>query len=156
MSECTHTKIVCPAHGGGFDCTPFCAICEAEQEYCPTCEPLSNQQWEEIYLPMVNSITNEGISYETYGDEEDYVSQQDERHVWTELDGDNGVYIVNGMHYVNRIQYYITNKPWNDGDNITITVCEYVTCSCYNEEEQEGNPDCDECNGDGNYTDWKF
>lgn len=156
MSECIHTKIVCPAHGGSFDCTPFCAVCEGETEYCPTCEPLSNQQWDEIYQPMVNSITNEGISYETYGDEEDYVSQQDERHVWTEVDGDNGVYIVNGMHYVNRIQYYITNKPWNDGENITITVCEYVTCSCYNEEEQEGNPDCDECNGDGNYTDWKF
>ena len=24
---------VCPEHGGGFDCTPFCSICEGEQEY---------------------------------------------------------------------------------------------------------------------------
>jgi hypothetical protein len=117
---------------------------------------MSNEKWYDIYKPMVNHLTNDGESYETYGDEEDYVRQQDERHVWTEMDGDNGVYIVNGMHFVNRIQYYITNKPWNDGEDITITVCEYVTCSCYNEEEQEGNPDCDECNGDGNYTDWKF
>jgi len=22
----------CPEHGGAFDCTPFCAVCEGEQE----------------------------------------------------------------------------------------------------------------------------
>ena len=116
---------------------------------------MSNEEWYNTYNPMVNHLNDDnGIAFETYGDEEDYVRQQDDRHVWTEMDGDNGVYIVNGMHFVNRIQYYITNKPWTD--DVTITVCEYVTCACYNEEEQEGNPDCDECNGDGNYTDWKF
>ena len=25
--------IECPNHGGSFDCTPFCAICEGNQEY---------------------------------------------------------------------------------------------------------------------------
>jgi hypothetical protein len=25
--------IECPRHGGAFDCTPFCPICEGEQEY---------------------------------------------------------------------------------------------------------------------------
>ena len=117
---------------------------------------MTNEQWEKTYKPVKNHITGESISFETYGPEADFVASQDPNTVWTEMDGDNGVYIVNGMAYVNRIQYYITNKPWNDGESITITVCEYVTCSCYNEEEQEGNPDCDECNGDGNYTDWKF
>ena len=23
----------CPNHGGAFDCTPFCNVCEGEQEY---------------------------------------------------------------------------------------------------------------------------
>ena len=23
----------CPKHGGAFDCSPFCHICEGEQEY---------------------------------------------------------------------------------------------------------------------------
>ena len=32
--NCNHPKIVCPEHGGGFDCTPFCSTCEGEQEYC--------------------------------------------------------------------------------------------------------------------------
>jgi hypothetical protein len=25
-------KIECPNHGGAFDCTPFCHLCEGEQE----------------------------------------------------------------------------------------------------------------------------
>ena len=25
--------IECPAHEGSFDCTPFCPICEGNQEY---------------------------------------------------------------------------------------------------------------------------
>ena len=29
--DCTE----CPAHDGGYDCTPFCIICEGEQGYCP-------------------------------------------------------------------------------------------------------------------------
>jgi hypothetical protein len=111
---------------------------------------MTNQEWEDTYLPMTNSITDEGISYETYGDELDYVLQQDERHVWTEMDGDNGVYIVNGYHLVNRIQYYITTAPWTE--DVQITVCEYFTCDCA--EEGEGNPDCSECSGDGTKTVW--
>jgi len=27
------TTVECPNHGGNFDCTPFCRICEGEQEY---------------------------------------------------------------------------------------------------------------------------
>lgn len=33
-------------------------------------------------------------------------------HVWTEMDGDDGdLFIGNGYHYVNRMSYYITEKP---------------------------------------------
>ena len=155
---CNHNKIVCPNHEGGFDCTPFCKLCEGEQEFCPSCERITMEQWEEIYQPMVNHLDSHGerLAYETYGDELDYVRQQDERNVWTEIDGDNGVYIINGFHYVNRIQYYITNKPWNENDDICVTVCEYVTCSCYNVDTEEGNPDCNECDGEGFYTKWNW
>lgn len=27
--------VECPNHEGNFDCTPFCALCEGEQEYQP-------------------------------------------------------------------------------------------------------------------------
>ena len=48
---CEHEHEICPKHGGGFDCTPFCDICEGEQEYCPTCDPYAKEQ-AEIYLKM--------------------------------------------------------------------------------------------------------
>jgi hypothetical protein len=46
-------KIECPAHEGAFDCTPFCDICEGEQEYeytdtrpCIHCEiPVDHDIW---------------------------------------------------------------------------------------------------------------
>lgn len=28
--------IECPKHEGSYDCTPFCDICEGEQEYLPS------------------------------------------------------------------------------------------------------------------------
>ena len=116
---------------------------------------MTNEQWEAIYKPITNPITEDGLSFETYGDELDYVRSHDEHNIWTEMDGDNGVYIVNGYHLVNRIQYYITDVAWRDGDDITITVCEYETCECWDEENAEGNPNCDICYGDGNITVWK-
>lgn len=112
---------------------------------------ISNQEWEDTYLPITNQITNEGLAYETYGDELDYVTQQDEKHIWTELDGDEGVYIVSGFHYVNRIQYYITTKPWSE--DTMITICTYTECE--NNVEGECEPDCGSCGGDGVITEWR-
>ena len=155
---CSHTNIVCPNHEGGFDCTPFCNLCEGEQEFCPSCELVTYSDWENTYKPIPNHITGDcktSKSFETYGDEVNFVCSQDNYNVWTEMDGDNGVYLVNGYHMVNRISYYVTEVPWQEGDDICITICEYVTCSCYNEETEEGDPDCDKCYGDGSYTDWK-
>lgn len=34
---CSLTKVVCPEHEGAFDCNPFCATCEGEQEFYPPC-----------------------------------------------------------------------------------------------------------------------
>lgn len=35
-----HELIDCPNHGGGYDCTPFCRVCEGDQSYCPVCNPI--------------------------------------------------------------------------------------------------------------------
>lgn len=53
MRDCEHDKVVCPKHGGAFDCNPFCDICEAEQEYCPICDEYAKIQ-SEIYLGVHN------------------------------------------------------------------------------------------------------
>lgn len=65
------------------------------------------------YFPI---LREEGsMAFETYGDDLAFVSTQDNKHVWTLIDDDNGVStIVAGYHFVNRIHYIITIKPWED------------------------------------------
>ena len=58
MSDCEHDKLVCPAHRGSFDCTPFCKICEGNYEYCQTCD-----SWEAgiaMVLDVVGDMYNSG------------------------------------------------------------------------------------------------
>jgi len=82
---------------------------------------MTPDQWEEQYKPIINTISadsswqndeGEGILFETYGDEEDFVRQQPDNNVWTWVDGDEGTYIIAGMAYVNRIGYFVTTEPW--------------------------------------------
>jgi hypothetical protein len=117
---------------------------------------MTESEWSTKYRPIKNHlVSDDTTSFETYGEELDFVTQQPNSTVWTEMDGDNGVYIVQGYHLANRISYYVTEIPWQDDDDICITICEFVTCHCYNEDTDEANPDCEDCYGEGNYTDWK-
>lgn len=112
---------------------------------------LTYDEWFDKYHPIINEIAgDEQYQFETYGDELQYVLQQDDRHIWTEMDGDNGVYIVSGYHLVNRIQYYITTKPWKEDIEIPISIDK--ECDCMS--EGEGILDCDECRGNGYITIW--
>jgi hypothetical protein len=75
------------------------------------------EDWEEKYelLPNPNSDNAmwEDPKFETYGEDLDFVRAQDDRHIWTLVEGDDGnLYITNGYHLVNRINYFITKKPF--------------------------------------------
>jgi hypothetical protein len=104
--------------------------------------------WEETFKPIKNNLRSyDSITFETYGDEVEFVKQQDPKHIWTEVDGDSGTYIVAGWHFVNRIQYYITENPWEDEYTEVPTWC-YRNCDCTDDEDflDEGyNPDCPDC-----------
>jgi hypothetical protein len=117
---------------------------------------MKEKEWAEKYQLITNHLTNDGYSYETYGEELEYVMLQDTNHIWTELDGDEGVYIVAGYHYANRIQYYISVVPW-ESDDIFVTVCKYTDCDC-SELSEYGDPttDCEQCWGEGVYTEWSM
>lgn len=64
-------KIECPNHEGGFDCTPFCNVCEGEQEYeytetrpCIYCgDPVDHDIWFEE-LGMCVDCSNKYYSHE--------------------------------------------------------------------------------------------
>lgn len=54
---------------------------------------------------------------ETYGKDQEMARLTDPHHIWTILEGDNTLtYICPGFHYVNRIGYLQTQKPWKDPD----------------------------------------
>ena len=94
---------------------------------------ISWETFEEKYKPQINHILKAkypkdeptgltgwgGIMYETYGDEYDYVrevAEKEPKRVWTLVDGDNGeLVIIAGWHFVNRMNYVITEKPWLTG-----------------------------------------
>ena len=68
--------------------------------------------WEEKYKPLTNHFDG-GDKFETYGEELEFVRAQDPRCVWTLVDGDDGnLYIVDGYHFVNRINYFVTEVPF--------------------------------------------
>jgi hypothetical protein len=53
-----------------------------------------------------------GCLFETYGEEFAFVMRQDPNTVWTLLDGDDGdMYVVNGLHFVNRVGYLLSTIP---------------------------------------------
>jgi hypothetical protein len=71
--------------------------------------------WEAKYKPVRNRLDNND-KFETYGEELDFVRSvydTDPRRVWTLVDGDDGnLYIVDGYHLVNRVNYFVTEVPF--------------------------------------------
>ena len=73
---------------------------------------MNYDQWEEMYRPIKNHFhSDDGVyTFETYGNEYDFIVGSNPQNVWTLVDGEDGTYIVSGLHYVNRIAYLITEK----------------------------------------------
>ena len=97
--------------------------------------------WEERYEPIKNPFAQKQNGeyvedkFETYGDELHYVlnvAKTAPARVWTLVDGDDGnLYIVDGYHLVNRMNYFITTHPF-EGEFMAVPYVIY-------EEEDEGN-----------------
>jgi hypothetical protein len=103
--------------------------------------------WHDTFKPIKNTITKypNVIHFETYGEEYEFVQRADNKYIWTEVDGEDGTYIVAGWHYVNRIHYYITEKPWED-EMTEVPTWLSRQCDCCEETENgEYHPMCGEC-----------
>lgn len=80
--------------------------------------------WFDTYKPVINEISGNGedgpfngTMFETYGPEFEHIQQADPNHVWTYVNGDQGEdVIVAGKHFVNRMGYFITEVPWETGE----------------------------------------
>ena len=77
-------------------------------------------QWEEKYRPINNHLDEnasfDGIMFETYGEEVEFVKRQNPKCIWTYAEEDDKLFIDAGWHYVNRLGYFITEVPCDDPD----------------------------------------
>ncbi len=86
------------------------------------------EKFEELYKPEYNQVvlnqTNpnnyniedlapfNGIMYETFGEELEYVRSQPKDKIWTIIDDEDELYIISGFHLINRIGYVITKNSF--------------------------------------------
>lgn len=81
--------------------------------------------------PITNKIEKfapyDGLMFETYGEELDFVKEQKNTKVWTLIDGESETtWLVAGFHIVNRIGYIVTKKEWTD-ENEEFAMDDYVS-----------------------------
>lgn len=93
---------------------------------------MTEDEFDDCYPLVVNHLNpnaswcfdgGPGCLFETYGDELDFVRRQDPGTVWTLVDGDDGdQYLVNGIHFVNRIGYLVSTVAVPAGVAIEVRI----------------------------------
>jgi len=98
------------------------------------------------YKPITNHIDKnaafDGMMFETYGDEVEFVKSQSPENIWMYGDGDDGgSFIWSGWGFVNRLGYFITEVPCPADTQIQIRVSHnWFYCeNCGAEFEDEDN-----------------
>ncbi len=105
---------------------------------------LTFDEWLETYKPITNHIdTNasfqneegEGIMFETYGEEVEFVKSMNPNKIWMYGSGDDGgTYIWSGWGFVNRLGYFITEVPFSDSEIVQVLVADPdLTCDLCDE-----------------------
>ena len=112
-------------------------------------------EWVATYKPILNHIDKnasfDGLMFETYGDEVEYVKSKPQDRIWMYGQGDDGgLYIWSGWGFVNRIGYFISEKPVPENTTIQIMVGEPdLTCDFCGDtldEEETHDPECEGIN----------
>jgi len=88
---------------------------------------LTFEEWVDKYKPITNHIdTNasfDGLMFETYGDEVEFVKSANPNCIWMYGDGDDGgSYLWSGWGFVNRIGYFLTEVPFPEDTVVQVQV----------------------------------
>jgi hypothetical protein len=112
---------------------------------------LTFEEADEQFKFMVNNYDEnasfDGLMFETYGDEVEYVKSKPENRIWMYGQGDDGgLYIWSGWGFVNRIGYFISEQPVPDNTTIQIMVSEPdLTCDdCYETIDEDEKHQCED------------
>ncbi len=91
---------------------------------------MNEQQWLNEYNPI--EFGTDGILWDN---DHPILKLVPANHIWTLLDEGGETWISAGAHFVNRLGYYITEKPWTDPD---------MTIELESENEDEEEDHCDD------------
>lgn len=87
---------------------------------------MNYENWLEKFRPVKNHLEPNapfgGLMFETLGEELSYVRSQESKKIWTMVDADEGLYILNGYHLVNRLGYFISEVPMTENDSLEVLV----------------------------------
>jgi hypothetical protein len=79
---------------------------------------LTVDEWMDKYNPIKNHIDKDtsfdGTSFETYDEELEFVQSQNPYNIWTLVCAEDEYYIVPGFRWVNRENYFVTEKPFTE------------------------------------------
>jgi len=78
----------------------------------PMAITMSEDHWINAYNPITHSPVDKVDSFVP------------ERNVWTLVEADDKLYILNGFRVVNKIGYHITEERWKYGQEIEVKVGE--------------------------------
>jgi hypothetical protein len=87
------------------------------------------QDWVEKYKPITNHLDDnasfDGFAFETYGPEIEYVREfgnkpGGELKIFTLLDVDGKIIVSSGFHFVNRLNYILTEEPFAEAEDIDV------------------------------------
>lgn len=79
---------------------------------------LTEDEFDSQFSPVENIEQDQGVyQFDAYNEKDSgflqFIAINYPPHVWTRIDDDDGhLYINNGWHIVNRIDYIVTEVPW--------------------------------------------
>ena len=84
---------------------------------------MTYDEWVAEYNPLHarKGAPYDETMFETYGQELATVEDWAYRHVWT-LIQDDGLHIIPGRHWINRLGYFITTQPWAEEDAWALSI----------------------------------
>lgn len=83
------------------------------ENYKPIYNHIEHKQYKERQTKGNNIGAD--MYFETYGEDLKYVQYHDPQFIWTLIEIDDVQYIVQGFHYVNRMNYFIASVPYTGG-----------------------------------------
>jgi len=124
---------------------------------------MNYEEWIDTYKPLCGKDSPEDIlQFDTVKEVFEYLGKNppptdedtfDEVHkmIWTETAGDGWWYISTGIHYVDRMHYFICKVPWKEQNEASVyedngTWCDY--CDEYTKGCKHQDEDGNEIEGD--------